>query len=61
MLFRVYLLGMIQQTEYIETCSHKSYRKKNPKKKKKKLISDAGCFFVRLQTLKHQMEKKNHI
>lgn len=60
MLFRVYLLGMIQQTEYIETCSHKSYRKENLKKKKK-LISDAGCFFVRLQTLKHQMEKKNHI
>lgn len=38
MLFRVYLLGMIQQTEYIETCSHKSYRKKNPKKKKKSLF-----------------------
>lgn len=34
MLFRVYLLGMIQQTEYIETCSHKSYRKKNLIKKK---------------------------
>lgn len=61
MLFRVYLLGMIQQTEYIKRHAHIKVTGKKIQKKKKKLISDAGCFFVRLQTLKHQMEKKNHI
>lgn len=38
MLFRVYLLGMIQQTEYIKRHAHIKVTGKKSKKKKKKLI-----------------------